>query len=219
MARVSLPLPAPIAEKKVYLIARPNSVQTYLAIANHAIDRNSPDYIECQVMNRVLGSGPSSRLFRIIREEKGYTYGVGSGFTATRYLNHFSASTSVRTEVTEPALGELLTQFGDIRNRAVPADELADAKSAIVASFVLGLESSQSVLGRWMEQRQYGLPEDYWDTFAQKVMAVTAEDVGRVAKKYVPLDNVQIVAVGDAAKIGDLLKKFGPVEEISPESN
>jgi zinc protease len=84
---------------------------------------------------------------------------------------------------------------------------------------VLGLESSQSVLGRWMEQRQYGLPEDYWDTFAQKVMAVTAEDVGRVAKKYVPLDNVQIVAVGDAAKIGDLLKKFGPVEEISPESN
>ena len=219
VARVSLPLPAPIAEKRVYLIARPNSVQTYLAIANHAIDRNSPDYIECQVMNRVLGSGPSSRLFRIIREEKGYTYGVGSGFTATRYLNHFSASTSVRTEVTEPALGELLTQFGDIRNRAVPADELAYAKSAIVASFVLGLESSQSVLGRWMEQRQYGLPEDYWDTFAQKVMAVTAEDVGRVAKKYVPLDNVQIVAVGDAAKIGDLLKKFGPVEEISPESN
>jgi zinc protease len=219
VAHVSLPLPAPVAEKKVYLIPRPNSVQTYLVIANHAIDRNSPDFIECQVMNRVLGQGPSSRLFRIIREEKGYTYGVGSGFTATRYLNHFIASTSVRTEVTEPALGELLNQFGDIRNRAVPADELADAKSAIVASFVLGLESSQSVLARWLEQRQYGLPEDYWDTYAQKVMAVTPEDVGRVAKKYVPLDNVQIIAVGDASKIGDLLKKFGPVEETSPESN
>ena len=101
----------------------------------------------------------------------------------------------------------------------MPADELADAKSAIVASFVLGLESSASVLARWMEQREYSLPEDYWDTYPAKVMAVKAEDVQRVAKKYVPLDNAQIIAVGDAAKIAELLKKFGPVEEKSPDMN
>ena len=218
VAHVSLSFPPQIADKKVYLIPRPNSVQTYLMAVNHAIDRKSPDYIECQVMNRILGSGPSSRLFRVIREEKGYTYGVGSGFSASRYLNHFIASTSVRTEVTEPALAELLSQFGDIRNRAVPAGELADAQSAIVASFVLGLESASSVLSRWLEQRMDGLPEDYWDTYTQKVMAVSAADVQRVAKKYVPLDNVQIVAVGDAGKIRDLLKKFGPIEEINPDS-
>jgi zinc protease len=188
-------------------------------VANHAIDRKSPDYIECQVMNRVLGSGPSSRLFRIIREEKGYTYGIGSGFSATRYLDHFTASTSVRTEVTEPALTELLAQFRDIRDRAVPPDELADARSAIVAGFVLGLESSSSVLSRWMEQRQEGLPEDYWDTYTQKIMAVGAAGVQRVARKYVPFDNIRIIAVGDAAKIGDLLKKFGPLEQVSPDWN
>jgi zinc protease len=218
ITHVTMRFPEPLSDKKVYLISRPNSVQTYLVVANHAIDRKSPDYIECQVMNRVLGSGPSSRLFRIIREEKGYTYGIGSGFSATRYLNHFMASTSVRTEVTEPALAELLAQFGDIRDRAVPANELADAKSAIVASFVLGLESSSQVLSRWMEQRMDGLPEDYWDTYTAKVMAVGAEDVQRVAKKYVPLDNIRIIAVGDASKIAELLKKFGPVEEISPDS-
>jgi zinc protease len=218
VAHVAMKFPEPLSEKKVYLIPRPNSVQTYLVAANHAIDRKSPDYIECQVMNRVLGSGPSSRLFRILREEKGYTYGIGSGFSATRYLNHFTASTSVRTEVTEPALTELLAQFADIRNRAVPANELDDAKSAIVAGFVLGLESSAQVLSRWMEQRMDGLPEDYWDTYAAKVMAVGAADVQRVAKKYVPLDNIRIIAVGDAAKIAELLKKFGPVEEISPDS-
>lgn len=215
---VKMPFPPPLTEKKVYLVPRPNSVQTYLVATNHAIDRKSPDYIAVQVMNRVLGSGPSSRLFRIIREEKGYTYGVGSGFSATRYLNHFSASTSVRTEVTEPALAELLKQFADIRERAVPADELGDAKSAIVAGFVLGLESPDSVLSRWMEQREDGLPEDYWDTYPQKVSAVSAEEVERVAKKYVPLDNVQIIAVGDAGKIRDMLKKFGPVEEVAPEN-
>src|SRR5450759_51152 len=218
VAHVTMKFPEPLSDKKVYLIPRPNSVQTLLMVANHAIDRKSPDYIECQVMNRVLGSGPSSRLFRIIREEKGYTYGIGSGFSATRYLNHFTASTSVRTEVTEPALAELLAQFGDIRNRAVPAGELADAKSAIVAGFVLGLESSSQVLSRWMEQRMDGLPEDYWDTYTAKVMAVNAEGVQRVAKKYVPLDNIRIIAVGDASKIAELLKKFGPVEEISPDS-
>jgi predicted Zn-dependent peptidase len=218
VAHVTMKFPEALSEKKVYLIPRPNSVQTLLMVANHAIDRKSPDYIECQVMNRVLGSGPSSRLFRIIREEKGYTYGIGSGFSATRYLNHFTASTSVRTEVTQPALAELLAQFADIRNRAVPADELADAKSAIVAGFVLGLESSSQVLSRWLEQRMDGLPEDYWDTYTAKVMAVGAGDVQRVAKKYVPLDNIRIIAVGDASKIGEVLKKFGPVEEVSPDS-
>lgn len=218
MKRVTVPMPGPLAEKKVYLIPRPNSVQTLLIISNHAIERTNPDYINCQVMNRVLGSGPSSRLFRVIREEKGYTYGVGSGFSASRTMNHFIASTSVRTDVTGPALAELLNQFKDIRERAVPADELADAKSAIVASFVLGLESSASVLGRWLEQREYGLPEDYWDTYPAKIMAVTADDVKKVAMKYVPVDNAQIIAVGDATKIAELLKKFGPVEERSPDS-
>ncbi|MBZ5727152.1 MAG: insulinase family protein [Acidobacteriia bacterium] len=219
MERAALPLPAPIAEKKVYLIPRPNSVQTMLFVANLAIDRTSPDYIPCMVLNQVLGAGPSSRLFRNIREEKGYTYGIGSFFSASHTLNYFGANTSVRTEVTEPALAELLKEFGDIRDRAVPAGELDDAKSAIVASFVLGLERSGSVLGSWMTQREYGFPEDYWDTYAAKVSAVTADDIQRVAKKYIPLGNVQIIAVGDASKIGELLKKFGPVEEAPPDAN
>ncbi len=216
---VTLPFPSPVSEKKVYLVARPNSVQTMLVAANHAIDRKSADYIQCEVMNRILGAGPSSRLFRILREEKGYTYGIGSYFAATKYLNFFMANTSVRNEVTEPALTDLLAQFADIRDRAVPADELADAKSAIVASFVLGLESASSVLGRWLEQREYGLPEDYWDTYTQKVMAVSREDVSRVAKKYVPVDNAQIIAVGDGPKLAEILKKFGPVVEAQPDAN
>ncbi len=125
----------------------------------------------------------------------------------------------MRTEVTEPAVAEILKEFNDIRDRAVPADELADGKSAIIANFVLGLESSAQVLARWIEQRMFGLPEDYWDTYAEKVQAVTAAGVQRVAKKYVPVDNVQIVAVGDAAKITELMKKFGPVEvlEVGPD--
>lgn len=215
--KVALPFPSPIAEKKVFLIPRPNSVQTFLLVSNLAFDRLSPDYIDAQVMNKVLGNGPSSRLFRNIREEKGYTYGIGSGFSSTKVLNYFQSNTSVRTDVTEPALAELLKEFKSIRDVPVPADELADAKSAVVASFVLALESPSQVLSLWMQQRDYGLPEDYWDTYTLKVGAVKAEDVQRVAKKYVPVDNAQIIAVGDATKIAELLKKFGPVTQVAPD--
>ena len=217
VAKITLPMAAPIAEKKVYLISRPGSVQTSLTLANRAIERTNPDYIACMVMNQVLGSGPAARLFRIIREEKGYTYGVSSSYSATLYLQHFSSAMSVRTEVTEPALTDLLKEFKEIRDVTVPREELDGAKRTVVASFALGLENSAQVLQRWMQQREFGLPEDYWDTYSEKIMAVTAADVMRVAKKYVPYDNVQIIAVGDGDKIRDLLKKFGPVEEKAVE--
>jgi predicted Zn-dependent peptidase len=217
VAEPKLPISPPIAEKKVLLISRPGSVQTDLTLTNRAIERTSPDYIACMVANQVLGSGPAARLFRIIREEKGYTYGVSSRFDATRTNQHFVSSMSVRTEVTEPALTDLLKEFKEIRDVAVPREELEGARRTLVASFALGLENPAQVLQRWMQQREYGLPEDYWDTYTDKVMAVTAADVMRVAKKYVPYDNVQIIAVGDGAKIRDSLKKFGPVEERSVE--
>src|SRR5262245_14571106 len=97
--RARIAFPQQIPQKKVFVISRPGSVQTFVTLANMAIDRLSPDYIEAQVMNRVLGSGSTSRLFRNIREEKGFTYGINSAFAASRATNYFSASSSVRTEV------------------------------------------------------------------------------------------------------------------------
>ena len=122
---------------------------------------------------------------------------------------------SVRTEVTEPALTDLLKEFKEIRDVVVPKDELDGAKRTLVANFALRLESPAALLGYWLLQREFGLPEDYWDTYPEKVMAITAADVQRVAKKYVPYDNVKIIAVGDGDKIRDSLKKFGTVVEKS----
>jgi zinc protease len=212
-----LPMHTPIAEKKIFLIHRPNSVQTTLQVGNHAIDRLNPDYIAVQVLNRVLGGGPASRLFRNIREDKGFTYGISSGFSATHYLNHFTVSASVRTEVTQPALEELLKEFRDIRDRLVPAEELENAKRALVASFALATESPATALRNAITIKEYGLPADYWDTYSEKISAVTEQDVQGVARKYIPVDNPQIVAVGDATKIRDVLAKFGPVEEWDSE--
>jgi zinc protease len=206
-------MPGPGKSRKIILVNRADSVQTAFYMGEHAIDRLSPDYIPVQVLNRVLGGGPASRLFRNIREEKGYTYGISSGFSASRYMNHFATQTSVRTDVTGDALAEILKEFADIRDRQVPADELEGAKRALVASFALSTENPGVAMSNATMIKEYGFPADYWDTYPEKIAAVTAEDVQRVARKYIPLDNIQIIAVGDASKIRPMLEKFGPIEE------
>jgi zinc protease len=200
--------PPPPEPAKVYLISRPNSVQTTLAVGTQSMTRTDPDYDALTVANRVLG-GVMGRLFRHLREEKGYTYGIGSGFGAFQHRGDWEAQTSVRTDVTEPALTDLLAEIAEMRDKPVAADEMADIKRAIVASFALSLESPQRVLGYYTESWTYGLPTDYWDTYPARISAVTAEQAQAAAKKYWDASRLQIVAVGDAAKIAEILKKKG----------
>jgi zinc protease len=206
-----VPATTPTAEKRVMIVNRAGSVQTNLVMGNIAIDRRSPDYVALMVMNQVLGGGGTARLFTNLREDKGYTYGAYSNLTAGEYAGPWEATSEVRTDVTEGAMREFFNEFNRIRDQKVPASELEEKKRAVVARFALSLESPQSVLGFAITRKVYGLPEDYWDTYPAQISAVTAEDVQRVAKKYLNLDNIQIVAVGDASKIKPVLEKYGKV--------
>jgi len=204
--------PAAATEHRVFLVNRPNSVQTTLALGNIAIERRSPDYPAMVVMNHVIGGGASSRLFLNLREEKGYTYGVYSDFTALKYPGPWRAGGNLRTEVTEGALSEFFREIGRLRDERVPAAELEASKRAIVASFALSLEQPARVLGFAVTLKHYGLPADYWETYPAKIMAVTAEDVQRVARKYLDPSALQLVAVGDADRIKAILEPYGKVE-------
>ncbi len=206
--------PNPIAAtaRKAYLVHRPNSVQTTVALGNIAIERRSPDYIPMVVMNHILGGGVSGRLFLNLREEKGYTYGVYSNFSAPRYPGPWRAGGNMRTEVTAGALVEFFKEIRRMRDQTVPSAELEDGKRAIAARFALSLEQPTAILGLAVSRIRFRLPEDYWDTYPAKIMAVTAEDVQRVARKYLDPDVMQLVAVGDALKIQSVLEPYGPVE-------
>lgn len=204
--------PMPASARKVFLVDRPNSVQTTVSLGNIAIDRRSPDYLAMVVMNDVIGGGVSSRLFLNLREEKGYTYGVYSDFSATRYPGPWRAGGNMRTEVTEGALTEFFHEIRRIREEKVPADELEASKRSIAASFALSLEQPTRVLNFAITNKIYGLPADYWDTYPARIMAITADDVQRVARKYLDPDALQVVAVGDAGKIKPVLDKYGAVE-------
>ena len=211
--------PKPVATRIVHLVNRPNSVQTSLFIGNLAIDRRDPDYIPLAVANYVLGGGASGRLFLNLREEKGYTYGAYSTFSALKYPGRWLVYADARTEVTEGTMTEFVREIERMRNEAVPAAELDVAKRAITASFALSLEDKDQLLNYGVIQKLYGYPDDYWDTYPAKITAVTAADIQRVSQRYMKLEALQIVAVGDAAKIRPVLEKYGPIELYDADGN
>jgi zinc protease len=209
---ISIAEPAPIVGAKVYFVARPSSVQTNLMVGTQAIERTNPDYDVLQVMNKVIGGGPTGRLFLHLREDKGYTYGASSVLDARQYRGDWAASTNVRTEVTEPALRDLIDEIRQLRDEPVPERELADAKRSMIASFALSLESPAQLLGLSVTSWRYKLPAEYWDRYPERVTAVTSAQVQAIARKYLATDRLQIVAVGDPGPVVGPLKKLGVVE-------
>jgi len=206
----------PVSAPSISFIARPNSVQTSLRIGTQSIERADPDYVPLTVANRILG-GPLGRLFEHLREQKGYTYGANSGFTSSRIVGSWTASTDVTSTVTDPALTDLIDEIKQMREKPVSDKELADAKRAIVGSFALLVESPNAVLNNVLDRHLYKLPADYWDTYASKIEAVTAADIQRVAQKYWAPDRLQIVAVGDVSQVEPALKKLGAYQSFDTE--
>jgi zinc protease len=213
--QVDFPKGPPAANKeKIFLIDRPGSVQTTLLMGNLAIDRTSPDYPALVVLNEVLGAGSASRLFLNLREEKGYTYGVYSNVIARKYAGPWTAGGDLRTEVTDGAMTEFLRELNRIRDEKVPGDELDAARRSVVARFALSLESPQQLIGYAITRKAYNFPAEYWDKYPAQIAAISADDVQRVAKKYINPATMQVIAVGDASKIKTVLEKYGPVEMV-----
>ncbi len=205
-----LPPPEPF---RITLVNRPNSVQTNILAGDFAVRRADPDYIPLVVMNHILGSGASSRLFLNLRENKGYTYGAYSYFTAEEYPGAWMAQTEVRNSVTDGSMHELMAEFKRIRNEKVPEGELDEARRSIVARFALSLEQPSTLLNAWLTVNYYGLPENYWDHYPEQVHNIDAGVIERTAMKYVDLDHLQFVCVGDGSQIKHTLEKYGPVQE------
>jgi zinc protease len=206
------PLPA-----KIILVDRPASVQTYILAGDRGIRRTDPDYYGLQVMNQILGGGPQARLFLDLREEHGYTYGSYSSFNADIYPGEWLASAAVRTPVTDGSMTQFLYEFKRIGSEPVPAGELEDAHHAIIAGFALSLEQPGQLLTAWMTVQYYGLPVDYWDKYADRIAAIDTAAVQAAAKKYVDVNQMQWVCVGDRKQIQDVLAKYGSVTVVDVE--
>ena len=197
-----------ISEKTtIHVVDVPNSANVEISFQN-IIDRKTSDtdYFSGTVANRVLGAGPESRLFSVIREEKGYAYGAYSGLpTSSKSKTKFQARTTVRTEVADSAIVEMHNQLKIMRDDPITDEELSNVKSGYFGSFAMSMEESSTIANQALSIRSENLPTDFYKTFLSNLNKVSKDDVMDSSKKFFLIDNAQIVVTG---KINDIIENL-----------
>jgi zinc protease len=201
------------AATTVFLIDKPGAPQSSFRIGSIGVARATQDYVPLMVMNTILGGAFTSRLNNNLRETKGYTYGAGSAFDMRQTEGPFTARAEIVREKSDSALIEFMKELRNIRE-PVPAQELEKAKRYLQLGLPAQFETTQDIAFRLLPLAQYDLPLDYFNSYAEKIGAVTAADVQRVAQQYVRPDNFSVVVVGDLKSIEQGIRKVhgGKVE-------
>jgi zinc protease len=198
--------------RSIYLVHLPGSVQTQLLVGNRAITRKHPDWLKLTLANSIYGGAFNSRLVMNIREEKGYTYSPRSGAHPLRQHGYFSIGAAVRNDVAGAALKEIFYEIDRMRQTPVGAEELVDALNYLTGVFSLGLATQDGLAGQLATATLERLPEDYLETYRERVLKLTADDVLDAARKYFDSAHAQIVIVGDRAQIESQAAQFGTPE-------
>ncbi|HEU4890547.1 MAG TPA: pitrilysin family protein [Vicinamibacterales bacterium] len=215
------PVSAPKATT-IFLVDKPGAAQSTFAIGRPGPPRNTPDFYALQVMNTMLGGMFQSRLNANIREEKGYSYGVTSSFGYGKGPGPFRTGGDIVTEKSDAALVEFMKELkGIIGGRPITDEELTTAKDALIQRLPGTFASVSSINSALTTLWVQNLPDDYYQQYAKRVAAITRDDVLRVAKQYVTVDNLAIVIVGDRKVIEGPLKatNIAPIVYYDIEGN
>jgi predicted Zn-dependent peptidase len=218
-APAARPLPAPPARtaREVFIVDRPGSVQSIIQIGNLAIPRNAPDWVRMRVANQVLGGGAASRLFMDLRERRSLTYGAYSDVDQRVHVGAFTASSSVRTDVTAQAVAAFFEHLGRIVDQAPTDEEVRNAERYLSDSFPLRIDTPGRIASYVAALRIFGLPDDYWDTYRSAINAVTPEEAVQTAHMYIKPEQAAIVIVGEASRFEEPMRAYGRVTVLSPE--
>jgi zinc protease len=214
-AAAAMPLAPQLASRQVFVIDKPGAPQSQIRIGWVGVPRSTPDYFALRVLNTILGGAFTSRLNQNLREEHGYTYGAGSAFDMRASAGPFYAAAGVQTDKTADALREFFKELEGIR-KPIPADELEKAKSYLALQLPRSFETTGSVGGSLAQVFIYGLPQEYFATYTDRVRAVTSADVQRVAERYIQPEKFAIVVVGDrkAVESGIQALNLGPIKVV-----
>lgn len=199
---------------EIILVHRPGSVQSNILVGNTTWLPTDTRSHALDLANQILGGASDARLFTILREEKGWTYGAYSDVAKVRGVGSFTASAEVRTDVTDSALVELLAQVRRMGAEPVPIDEFTRQQQTLTGRFPLQVETAQQVAGQVATARLLGLPNDYVQTYRQRLAALTREDVQRAARAGMRGEAALIVVVGDGAALRERLERIAPVTMV-----
>jgi zinc protease len=202
---------------RILLVHRAGAVQSSVRAGRNTIRAADPDYPALLVLNKILGGGTDSRLFNILREQKGWTYGAYSDLDRPNDLGRLMASMEVRSEVTDSAVAEMLTQMRRIAREPVTEAELEAAKGYLVGSFPISIQTADQVAGQVALTRLQGLPIEDLLQRRERISAVSVDDVRRVATRYLRPDSLVVTVVGDAGRVLAGLERIAPVELMDAE--
>jgi zinc protease len=211
--RVALPelnLPEPPAPtRRVIVVDMPDAVQTEVRAGQIAIPRKHADYLPMDLAIRILGGEGANRLHRVLRSERGLTYGAEASFDTSKLSGSFVAETNTKTSTTGEALKLVIEEFTKIRRDRVGERELGDAQAYLAGAFPLTIEVPDAIATQVVYTLFHELPLTDVGTFAQRVQSVTPDDIQRVARQYIHPDRLSIVLVGDARAFLPQLKAAG----------
>jgi len=206
----------------VYLIDRPGSGQSVIIGAQLAPPQNDPDAIALQLVNSIFGGNFSSRINMNLREDKHWSYGVRSVLPAARGQRPYISIAPVQTDKTKESLVELVKEYKDVVGaKPITAEELKDEQDNATLALPGSFETVQQLSGGYGNILEYGLPEDYYNSFTQKALAVTPDGANAIAKKYISPDHLVWVVVGDMSKVESGIRELnlGEVHKIDADGN
>ena len=212
--------------REVHIVNKAGAPQSELRVGHEGVPRSHPDYFAIVVMNALLGGLFSSRINLNLRERNAFTYGARSTFEWRRGTGPFMVSTAVKTEVTDAATREILLEIGKMREEQVSADELSLATAYLDGVFPIRYETTNAVAEAIAIAQVYGLRDDYYTRYRERIRAVTAGDVLRAAQEFLHPERLLVLAVGDAAAIRAPMEQLGagrvsvheaPAEDGAPD--
>ena len=203
--------------RRVFLIDKPGAAQSQIRIGGIGVPRSTPDYFALRVLNTILGGSFTSRLNANLREQHGYAYGASSTFDMRLGAGPFYATAGVQSDKTAEALKEFFNELRRI-HEVVPRDELDKAANYLSLLLPRNFETIQNVANAMSSLYVYGLPDDFYSTYADRVRAVTPADVKRVADKYIVPDKLIVVIIGDRKTIESPIRalNLGPITFVEP---
>ncbi len=208
---LSLDLPVPTVDKtKIYLVNKDDAAQSSIRIGKRSITRDfTGEFYRLGLMNYALGGAFNSRINLNLREDKGYTYGAWSGFSGSKLSGSFTASSSVRADVTAASIKEFVDEMASYRESGITDEELAFTRSAINQKDALKYETPMAKLGFLSKILEYDLPRDFVKQQAKIVDELSQDEVNTLAKRYLNLDEMVMVVVGDAESLRPELEGLG----------
>ena len=214
-------LEPPPPTRRVVVIDKPDSVQTEIRMGQIAIPRKHADFLSWDLAAKILGGEGANRLHRVLRSERGLTYGASAEVGARKQAGDLMAETDTRTETTGEALRLMIDEFARLQRQRVSERELADAQAYLAGSFPLTIETPNDIAGQVINNVIHELPVEEIGTYRERVLAVTPDDIQRVAKSYLTPDRLAIVLVGNAKAFIPQLRSVGftefdviPIEQL-----